>query len=221
MLGKLLLICGILSSLLYAAMNIFIPMLWEEYSSASQTVSELSAIGAPTRVVWVPLGLLYTLLIAAFGLGVRKSAGEIRSLRIAGSLLIVYGLVGLAWPPMHLRETLAAGGGTITDTLHIVFTMITVPLMLLVMGFSSAAFGKTFRIYSISTIVIQLFFGILTGIDSPGIQTNEPTPLIGVWERICIGAYMLWLVVFAVMLLRADVESQKKITKQSARILSG
>ena len=62
-----LLLCGVLSSLLYVAMTIVVPMYWESYSSASQTVSELSAIGAPTRSLWVPLGLAYTLLVAAFG----------------------------------------------------------------------------------------------------------------------------------------------------------
>ena len=46
---KTLLVSGIVSSLLYVAMNIFVAMQWEGYSSASQTVSELSAIGAPTR----------------------------------------------------------------------------------------------------------------------------------------------------------------------------
>jgi hypothetical protein len=53
---KVLLACGILSSLLYAAMNVFVPMLWDGYTMASQTVSELSAIGAPTRTLWVRLG---------------------------------------------------------------------------------------------------------------------------------------------------------------------
>ena len=48
MLRKGLLMCGILSSLLYVAMNIFVPMQFEGYSYTSQTVSELSAIGAPT-----------------------------------------------------------------------------------------------------------------------------------------------------------------------------
>ena len=49
MLQKILLMCGIVSSLLYVAMNIFVAMQWDAYSSVSQTVSELSAIGAPTR----------------------------------------------------------------------------------------------------------------------------------------------------------------------------
>ena len=44
---KLLLACGILASLLYTGMNALVPALFEGYSMASQTVSELSAIGAP------------------------------------------------------------------------------------------------------------------------------------------------------------------------------
>src|SRR5947207_959460 len=126
-----LLVCGIMSSLLYVAMNVFVAMQWEGYSSASQTVSELSAIGAPTRPLWVPLGIAYTLLVTAFGWGVWASAHQNRPLRAAGGLLVAYGVLGLAWPPMHLREMLAAGRGTITDTMHIVFAMLTVLLMLL------------------------------------------------------------------------------------------
>ena len=45
---NILLACGIRSSLLYAAMLVVVPMRWDAYSSASQTVSELSAIAAPT-----------------------------------------------------------------------------------------------------------------------------------------------------------------------------
>src|SRR5437762_389013 len=40
MLRKALLLCGILSSLLYILMNIVVPMQWSGYSLAGQTVSE-------------------------------------------------------------------------------------------------------------------------------------------------------------------------------------
>jgi hypothetical protein len=86
---KILLVCGIVSSLLYVAMNVFVPMRWEGYSSASQTVSELSAIGASTRPLWVPLGIAYTLLVAVFGCGVWASARQNRPLRVAGGLLVL------------------------------------------------------------------------------------------------------------------------------------
>ena len=48
---KSLLACGLAASLLYVAMNVFVPMQWDAYSSFSQTISELSAIDAPTRSV--------------------------------------------------------------------------------------------------------------------------------------------------------------------------
>lgn len=194
-----LLVCGILSSLLYAAMNVFVPMQWEGYSAAAQTVSELSAIGAPTRPLWFLLGIVYTLLFATFGWGVWLSAGRNRPLRVVGGVMIAQGIIGLFWPPMHLRGTTF----TLTDTLHIVWALATLLLMLLAIGFGAAALGKRFRLYSIATLVIFVVFGTLTGLDGPRIAANLPTPWIGVWERINIAAYMLWVVVLAVALLRA------------------
>src|SRR4249920_496720 len=115
MLRKALLVCGIFSSLLYGAMTVLIAMQWEGYNSASQTVSELSAIGAPTRSLWLLPGALYTVMVAVFGWGVWRSADRSHSLRIAGGLIVAYGSLGLLWPfaPMHLREVLASAGSTL------------------------------------------------------------------------------------------------------------
>jgi hypothetical protein len=201
---KSLLVCGILSSLLYVAMTIFVAMQWEGYSSASQTISELSAIGAPTRSLWAVPGAIYTVLITAFGWGVWKSAGRSRALRIAGGLIVAYGSLGVLWPfaPMHIRETLAAGGGTLSDTMHLVLASVTVLLMLLAISFAAAAFGTRFRVYSLATLAILAAFGALTFLDAPRIAANLPTPWIGVWERINIGVFLLWVVVLATTLLR-------------------
>jgi hypothetical protein len=158
---KALLACGILSSLLYIVMNIFVPMVYPGYSFASQTISELSAIDAPTRSIWVPLGIVYTLLVAAFGVGVWQSAGRNRPLRVLGALLIVSGIIGLGWPPMHQRAVLAVGGGTLTDTLHLVWAAVTSLFFILEIGFGAAALGKRFRIYSFVTMAILVVFGAL------------------------------------------------------------
>ncbi|MFA5910803.1 MAG: DUF998 domain-containing protein [Vicinamibacterales bacterium] len=195
---RVLLACGIAASLLYAAMNVFIPMQWDGYSSAAQAVSELSAIGAPTRPLWVPLGIVYTLLMVAFGWGVRASAPRNRPLRVAGGLLIAGGLIGLFWPPMQLRGT----EFSLTDALHIAFTMVALLCMFLEIGFGAAAFGKRFRLYSIATLVIFVVFGVLTTLEAPRIAANLPTPWIGVWERINIGAFLLWVVALAVTIWR-------------------
>ena len=68
---KALLVCGVASSALYAL------MIWgiryEGYNPISQVPSELTAIGAPTRALWAWLGWIYTVLIAAFGVGIWTS----------------------------------------------------------------------------------------------------------------------------------------------------
>jgi hypothetical protein len=199
---KALLVCGILSSLWYLVINIFVPMLYEGYSVFTLTVSELSAIGAPTRILWVLLALPYPLLFAIFGWGVLKSAGENRALRITGSLIIIYCIINLYWPPMHQREVIGTGRGTLTDTLHITWTMIALLFMMLLMGFGAAALGKKFRLFTLATFVVFLIFGILIGVESPGIEANLPTPHLGIWERINIGAFMLWIAVLSGRLLQ-------------------
>jgi Protein of unknown function (DUF998) len=203
MLRKILLVCGIVSSLLYVGMNVFVPMQWKDYSSASQTVSELSAVGAPTRPLWLLPAAFYTLLVTAFGWGVWKSAGRIRALRIVGALIVAYGALGVLWPfaPMHLRPVLAAGGGTLSDTMHIALGGVTVILMLLAIAVGAAALGKRFRVYSIATLVIVMVFGALTFLEAPRVGANLPTPWIGLWERINIGVFLLWVAVLAIALL--------------------
>ncbi|MFI5386072.1 MAG: DUF998 domain-containing protein [Fimbriimonadales bacterium] len=200
------LLCGILSPLLYVAMNVIAASLYEGYNSASQTISELSAIGAPTRTLWVGLGVLYTLLLAAFGWGVWRSAGQKVALRVVAGLMIAQAVIGPFWPPMHQRVVLAAGGKTMTDTMHITFTVVWGLLAMLTIGFGATAFGRRFRLYSIATFAMLVGFGVWTGFDSPRMEANLPTPWIGVAERINAGAYLLWVIVLAIALLRAPLE---------------
>jgi len=203
-LHRFLILCGVLSSLLYVIMNVVAAMLYTGYNSITQTVSELSAIGAPTRTLWVSLGFVYSLLIVGFGYGVLQSSLENRNVRIVGILLITSGIVGFFWPPMHQRQVIADGGATLTDTLHIVFTFVAVPLMIAQIVFGMRAMGNRFMQFSIISLAIMVTAGILTAIESPNISSNSPTPLIGIWERINIGIYMLWVATFAMTLQRAE-----------------
>jgi len=197
---KVLLVCGILASLLYVASDIVAAMRWETYSYTAQAVSELRALGAPTRPLLVPLLLIYTLLEIAFGLGVWGAAGRKRALRITGVLLIGLGIVDLVAPffPMHSR----GAEGTLTDTMHIILTSVTVLLILLIIGFGATAYGKWFRLYSFVTLLILIVSGAWVFLDAPRIAASLPTPWLGVRERINIYGYMLWMAVLAIALLR-------------------
>jgi hypothetical protein len=51
----------------------------------------------------------------------------------------------------------------------------------------------------------------LTGLDASRLEANLPTPWMGVWERINIYAYMLWVVVLATALLRGRVAQRQDV----------
>ena len=201
MIRKMLLFSGIFSSLLYIGAVATAPFFWENYDRSSQSVSELFAIGAPSAGFMVPFCILYALLAYAFGAGIWLSAGSKWTLKVVAVLIIakeVLGLIGTVFAPMHLR----GAEGSLTDTMHIVVTMIGVLLcMFPAIGFGAASFGKGFRIYSIVTMVVFIVFGTLAGMDGPNVAANLPTPYLGIWERVNIYSYMAWVIVLSLILL--------------------
>ncbi len=208
---RVLLLFGIFSSIWYAAINIFVAFMYPGYSVVSMAVSELSAIDASTRILWVLLALPYPLLFALFGWGVRRIADAGSSLMITGGLMIAYSIFNLYWPAMHQRHVIALGDATLTDVLHKAWTMVILLLMLMMIVYGAAGRGKRFRIYSMATLAIFIVFGTLTWLESPGMSQNLPTPYIGLWERINIGAFLLWVAVFAMTLMRRNnTISEKK-----------
>ena len=206
MLLKVLLTCGILSSLIYASMDVIGGTRWESYNWFSNEFSRLSAIGAPSRSIHLVLNPFYIIAVIAFGLGVWWSAGRKRSLRVIGGALVVYGLVSFVWP-LFYPEDLTKPVSAFTNTMHIILTFATVLTWILILGFATTIFGKRFRFYSIGTLLTVMVFGALTGPQAAALAAGEPTPWIGLTERLNIYSFMLWVVVLAIALLRVQSDS--------------
>ncbi|HET6344903.1 MAG TPA: DUF998 domain-containing protein [Myxococcota bacterium] len=204
MLRRTLLVCGILSSLLYLGIDTLAAWRYPDYHSyLSQAISELGAVGAPTRTLVDPLFLIYTIMIVAFGVGVCASAQERRALRVIGSLLIGIGAIGLVTPPMNLRGTAGVTG----DLPHIVLTGVIVLFILSAIVCGAALYGRRWRLYSWATVVTLVVSGAGTGFEAGRLAAHQPTPWLGLAERINIGAYLLWTAVLAVSLLRVEESS--------------
>lgn len=188
---------------LYIALDVAASLAYDGYSYTDQTISELSAIGAPTRAFWLGASVLYQVLGFAFAFGVLRIAGERRQVRIVGWLLLASAVVGLLWwvAPMHQREVLAADAGTWQDTMHLVVGGMNSLLFFAMIALGAFAFGKGFRWYSLATIAAMLVFGGLMGTQTPNVAENEPTPWLGIWERLAIEGAFLWQAVFAAVLL--------------------
>ena len=73
------------------------------------------------------------------------------------------------------------------------------------MAFGAAALRWDFRIYSIVTIAALLIFGALVSMQAPAIAVGQPTPWAGIIERVSVYSPILWVLVFAVVLLFARV----------------
>ena len=54
--------------------------------------------------------------------------------------------------------------------------------------------------------VRMIAFGVLTVVGGLHLAANQPTPWLGVYERIMLYAFMLWVAVLAVTLLRESGE---------------
>jgi Protein of unknown function (DUF998) len=200
---KVLLVGGVLSSLLYViGIDVIAALAYPDYHNyADQMVSELFAVGAPTRTLMVWLSIPYNVLVFALAVGVWVSAGRKRATRFTAAALVGYGAVstaGLLLFPMDVRGTVESQ----RDALHIIATIVMSMFIVAVMAFGAFAHGTRFRLYSFATIATVIVFGVWAGLlarPMPG-----PTPWLGLVERVNIYATMLWVAVLAVCFLRVQ-----------------
>jgi len=196
-----LLIAGVFSSVLYVFTDIAGGLRYPGYSFTSQAISELMARGAPSETFVDPLFVACSLLVVAFGVGVFLQGRWNRSLRITGALLTVYALLGATGPTLFEMDQ--RGAGTLKgDAPHIILTAIIALLLMLAMGIGASALGARFRIYSFVSLFFVAFFGALTGKFAEQLVAGQPTPDMGLIERVCIYAAMLWIAVLGTALLR-------------------
>ena len=155
--------------------------------------------------------------VAAFGWGVRASVLE--TVRCASWEFVGrHGVIGLAWPPMHRLGT----GWRDPDRYH--------AHRLFDGDRSPHAAGDRIRGSGIRKAVPPLLprdpggpgrVWRPDGVDAPRIAANLPTPWIGVWERINIGVFLLWVVVLAIALLRIRETSNSTGTRHEESSAAG
>ena len=200
---RVLLLCGLLSSLLYVAFDVVASWRYEGYSMADQNYSELLATGAPTRFFMLLASVAYNLLVAAFAAGVWRSASPKRTARITGAVMVGYAVLSMVTPlffPMDLR----GAEGTARGGLHGPMTAVMSLFIVLSMGSGAFLRGRGFRFYSFATIIILVVFGGLTSMQIPRLAAGQSTPWMGLTERINIYSTMTWFAALAVGLLRAE-----------------
>ena len=198
---KILLLCGVLSPLLRVATDLIAGKLWRGYNFTSRSIRDVSAVGAPTRSLVVPLEITSLVLSVLFAVGVWLFARDHSLLRITAAMLIgsaIFSLIGTFFP-VHLAEGMTTSANK-TDTIII---GISVLFLVLALGFGAAAFKDWFRIFTIGLFVVFLVEDIWATRGKPFTLGGERGPLVGIQERTMLWGYLLWTAVLAVKLLRA------------------
>lgn len=199
-LQDLLLLAGVLASIVYVTADILCGLRYPGYSFTDQVISELSAIGAPTTDLWVKLLQVFSVLFAAFAIGVVREGSGNRRLRLTGWLLVAFVLSGPLWSfvPMHQRGDVFAW----TDIGHIALGGVMVLLVTTVIAVGAGALGRRFRAFSRIVVVVAFISGVGTFAYVPRMINQRPTPWVGTVERIHLYGFWLWIGVLAVALLR-------------------
>jgi len=187
-----LLACGIAAPVVYIAADVVAARLYPGYSYRDQAVSELFAIGAPTSTLVVLLFSLSSLLYAAFAASVWRLQRAISCMTLANAVDAL-----LLWNffPMHMRGATP----TFTDTMHAVLAVN--PFVIVTLVIAAAAFRGWFRAFSVVTIVVVLAPAALAYSYVKLLVAGEPTPWLGITERLPQYAHHLWHAVLAIVLM--------------------
>ena len=194
--------CGILAALVYVVADVLASLRYPGYDFVSQGVSELMAVGAPTKNLVDSVFVVYGVLAIAFAIGVlRESLGQ-RSLRWTGLLLLGYAAAGLLGRLFPAYSRGWAGGGFSNSVPHMILTAVLVALMLAALAFAAYALGKRFQLYSFVTIGGIVALGIASGVYASRLAARQSTPGFGIVERVLIYGFLVWAAVLGIALIR-------------------
>lgn len=193
---KLLLVSGGLAALTYTIAVVLGGLLWPEYSHLRQAISELIGTQAPNKALLDPFFAIYNLLVIAFAFGLLQLTRSIESKgRVFGvwgaRILLAQGLFGFA--TLFFPQEPIGGALSISGTMHIVLaglSSLTTMLAMLFFGLWLRNLPGHRNLSVISFILLAVVF-VSGGSAVYGVATSHP--LAGLFERVTIFGFMLWL----------------------------
>jgi hypothetical membrane protein len=194
---------GILGPIIYILAVFVGGALRNDYSALYNAISELSMANAPNKLLMDILFGLYNVFILIFGVGAFLDPDfKSKKFKSGALMLFVIGVLGL----MVLVFTQDPRGtpATLFGTLHIAFSGVTAALTIIsvvVIGLSFKDYVgmKSFSWYSYLTAIFIFLSG---GAGAASIAVNSPFG--GLFERITIFLFMVWVLVFSYILYKGN-----------------
>jgi hypothetical membrane protein len=200
---KTLIYCGVAAPVLYIITAIVGAALRSDYSHTVNAISELISNGAPNKAILDVVFNIYNALLLAFAIGAYSALkNSPRICRVAMGLLIGVQVLSFSWGffPMDPMGAEATFAGTMHNILGGVVALATIIMPLLMgLGLQRVDGFQNYARYSFISSAI-IFVSGLTGV----ILASQGVQLFGLFERITIGTYELWIFITALKLLRTD-----------------
>lgn len=195
-------IFGIVGPIIYILTVIIGGFLRNDYSFLYNTISELTLASAPNLILISVLFGIYNISLFIFGLGafLDNEIDKSKKFKAANLMIALVGLLGvlLLFFPQDPRTAAV----TFTGTMHIALAGITslftiISVLLIGINFRKVKEWKIFSTYSILSFVVILVSG---GMAAMNVASNSPYG--GLFERITIFAFMIWVIVYAYLILK-------------------
>jgi hypothetical protein len=201
MFRKILIYCGIAAPVLYVITAIVGAALRTDYSHIVNAISELISNGAPNKAILDVVFNIYNILLLAFAVGAFSALKNSPHIcRVAMGLLIGIQILSFSWGffPMDPLGAEATFAGTMHNVLGGIVALATI-IMPLLMGLGMRRMDgfQGYAKYSFISSAI-IFVSGLTGV----ILAGQGVHLFGLFERITIGTYEVWIFVTALTLLK-------------------
>ncbi|MGF7118759.1 DUF998 domain-containing protein [Methanobacterium oryzae] len=193
---------GIIGPVIYIFAVIFGGMIRGDYNFLYNTISELTLANAPNLLLMSILFGIYNLSLLIFGTGAFRD-NEIdtnKKYKTATLMLAIIGILGLLllFFPQDPRNAAITFQGTMHIAIAGIASFLTlISVLLMGLNFRKVKEMKNFAIYSFISFAVILISGGMAAI-----SVGSNSAYGGLFERITIFAFMLWVIVFSYLIIK-------------------
>jgi hypothetical protein len=204
MFRKILVACGVVAPVLYVVTAVVGAALRpNDYSHIVNAISELISNGAPNKAILDVVFNIYNALLLVYAIGAYSAMKNLpRVARVSVGILVCIQVLSFSWGffPMDPLGTAATFAGTMHNILGGIVAFATI-IMPLLMGLGVRRL-KSFNRYAVYAFISSaiIFTSGLTGV----VLAGQGVQLFGLFERITIGTYEVWVFVTALKILKME-----------------
>jgi hypothetical protein len=190
---------GLAAVAVYVSATILGGRLHPGYSHIRDSISELTASHAVDRVLLAALFVAYNALLAVFAWGCWRAAPRLRTLRNAFGLIVVTAASGIAQVTTFPQDS-SGTPATTAGAAHIALAGLSAFGCVVTAVMYGVAFRRL-RLRRSSWVPCFAVAGFLLLV-GPLAAVNVGGPLMGLYERLTIGAYLAWVALTCAALVR-------------------